>query len=100
MESNLFITNDLLKQEIELLKSQIVSLKEQLVSCEKTIQQKEEESAQKIANTKNYAKTYFQEKTKNRTRYCECCKIDVKNSSYCNHIKSKVHLLNVEKLKN
>lgn len=96
MESNLFVANDLLKQQVENLKSQIESY-EKLI---KSYEEENKNKLQKLENTKNYAKTYFQEKTKNKKRYCSACGIDVKCSSYCNHIKSKVHIQNENKLKN
>jgi hypothetical protein len=45
---------------------------------------------------KNYKRIYFQEKTKLIFRRCEICKIDIKQSSYSNHMfKSKTHKLNI-----
>ena len=98
MESNFFVVNDSLKKEIEFLSNKLTLVNAKIAEYEALLKLYEEEEQNKKNIVKNYAKTYFQEKTKNKFRHCLDCNIDVKCSSYCNHIKSKVHLQNVNKL--
>ena len=97
MESNLFVLNDLLKRELEICRDKINLLNSTISDYEKKIKELEENELYKKEENKIYHKTYFQEKTKNRFKHCNYCNLDIKNSSYCNHIKSKFHLENVNK---
>lgn len=96
---NLFLTNDGLKKEVEQLKEKINCLNIQLNDYEDTITRMLNEAEQIKQSSKNYSKGYFQTKTKNRIVNCKCCNLDIKYSSYCNHLKSKLHLQNVNKEK-
>jgi hypothetical protein len=52
-------------------------------------QQKElNELREKKNNIVDYKKNYYQEKTKNKVRYCRYCDKDIIFNSYANHVKS------------
>ena len=46
-----------------------------------------------------YDRNYFQTVIKFKVKKCDCCNEPVKYNSYCNHLKSKKHLENLEKIK-
>jgi hypothetical protein len=46
---------------------------------------------------KEYDKTYFQNKTKLKTKYCPYCDKNVKSGSFSNHLHSIKHLKNLIK---
>jgi hypothetical protein len=47
-----------------------------------------------------YSRNYFQDVIKQKYKVCECCNKEVKYHSFSNHLNSKKHLLNIEKIKN
>jgi hypothetical protein len=54
-----------------------------------------------VSNNPEYAKKYYETKTKTKTQvsvYCETCKCHIKQYSVSHHLKSKKHELNSLKL--
>ena len=114
MESNLFVINNSLVKEIDVLKkdfdkqlnstkleneNKIKLYEEKIKLYEEKIKLYEDKDNERKNIKKNYCKNYFQEKTKNLTKHCSICSLDIKSSSYCNHIKSKYHLEKCDKKK-
>lgn len=43
---------------------------------------------------KIYKANYFQTKSKEKNKFCNCCNKNIKYNSYSNHLKSKKHFIN------
>ena len=93
--------NNLLKQEIENIKfkTNIEDNSKNIKKYENRIMELEKELLyykQREEEVKQNTKKYFQEKTKFKTRYCECCDETFKESSWSNHKISKKHISNAK----